>query len=405
MTDETLRLLERAHAEAPNDELVLHRLQDERVRRGLGWHGERTPRGAANGGALWPLKSERGVYEWWFDGVSEVVRIQFVYVPGGEVECEDCRGTRRYFERPCAFCDATGKRSIAPFYLGRFPVTWLEWAAYVAAHPDRGLSMWREARTSGASLTGLASEVLKTYTTHERGRHPVVNVSLDDARAFWAWAELRLPIEAEWKWAALGAPQSCGHSAAGKAHCTDGATRHDGSDYGCSPCPGRALRRFPWGNEPPSPERCTYSRGGDDSWRSGGHWGTAPVVVEGRHAPNCQSISEAKAALEAFKQGISYVGPKGTCTCSAPRLVPARPLGASWCGAHDMAGNVWEFVEGLGVPAACGGSFRGDERSLCATWAPQNLNLFSRRYGETPTEIGIRDDVGFRVALSASVPS
>jgi formylglycine-generating enzyme required for sulfatase activity len=71
------------------------------------------------------------------------------------------------------------------------------------------------------------------------------------------------------------------------------------------------------------------------------------------------------------------------------RLVPARPLGASWCGAHDMAGNVWEWNEDR---TALGGSFRTDLENghpifngAPMGWQPE-----------------ARDDVGFRVALSAS---
>jgi formylglycine-generating enzyme required for sulfatase activity len=48
---------------------------------------------------------------------------------------------------------------------------------------------WRTPEGAGSSLTG-------------RGRHPVVHVSLNDARAFAAWAGGRLPTEVEWEYAA-----------------------------------------------------------------------------------------------------------------------------------------------------------------------------------------------------------
>lgn len=90
------------------------------------------------------------------------------------------------------------------------------------------------------------------------------------------------------------------------------------------------------------------------------------------------------------------------------RMVPARPLGVSWCGAHDMAGNVEEWVlTGPETPqrhraqgrddrffTAIGGSYRS---TLSDEW-PRSVDHLGREYIRTEGE----SDVGFRVALDAS---
>ncbi len=77
---------------------------------------------------------------------------------------------------------------------------------------------------------GVCSEPVNTkaYKRSALANHPVVYVSLEQAREYAAWVGGSLPTEAQWLWA----------------------------------CQGNDRRMYPWGNEPPDTKRANYADNG-----------------------------------------------------------------------------------------------------------------------------------------------
>jgi len=174
--------------------------------------------------------------EEWVNEADEAV---LLYVPGGEYDLGP--GVLSAQEEPIH------RVILSPFWIGKYSVTNRQFGFYIEANPDvREPEYWRNERFN-------------------QPRQPVVGVSWEDAKAYCSWAGLLLPSEAQWEAAARGMDQ----------------------------------RRFPWGNEEPTPEHANFGNRKD------------------RATP-----------------------------------VGAYPRGAGALGALDQAGNVWEWCEDVWDPKA-----------------------------------------------------
>ena len=136
---------------------------------------------------------------------------------------------------------------LSPFWIGKYPVTNEQYGKFLAAQPGKSIPVnWAD----------------KCFNEPNQ---PVVGVSWDEAQSYCHWAGLQLPSEAQWEAAARGTDQ----------------------------------RRFPWGDDEPSPEHANFD------------------------------------------------GREGRTT-----LFGAYPKGAGPFGTLDQAGNVWEWCLDRWDPAA-----------------------------------------------------
>jgi gamma-glutamyl hercynylcysteine S-oxide synthase len=174
---------------------------------------------------------------------------------------------------------------VAPFHMARAPVTNAEWAAFVE---DGGYQrrdwwssqgwVWRTKaqaqqplywQRDGQSWWRQHFDTLVPLEPHA----PVAHVTWYEAEAYCQWAGRRLPTEAEWEMAASAEPTPDGKGITGRK------------------------RRYPWGDEPPTPERANLD--------------------------------------------TRFLG----CVD-----VAAFPAGDSAFGCRQMAGNVWEWTESAFYP-------------------------------------------------------
>lgn len=214
------------------------------------------------------------------------------------------------------------RKSLESFFIYRYEVTNKQYKVFIDATGHRSPPHW-----GGTSFPA------------GKGKHPVVEVSWDDAQAYCRWAGTRLPTEAEWEYAARGAGR-------GKNH---------------------ASRVFPWGDE----------------------WD--------RKLSNNSSLHAGKEICNAadwntwYKGGQESLFPLTSCVGSFPR-------GVSPFGVQDMGGNAWEWCAEIQSPYADQKSDKAADKKMRArrggSWA--NVALHIRSADRQPAR---HDDVNIYTGL------
>jgi formylglycine-generating enzyme required for sulfatase activity len=143
--------------------------------------------------------------------------------------------------------------NLSEFWISRTPITNDQFARFVEATNYQTTAERDGLGWGWTSRESKWNEIEGADWRHPRGpkssiddkdKHPVVQVSWDDAKAYCDWAGLTLPTEQQWEKAARG---------------TDG-------------------RIWPWGNDVPTEEHCNFNRNVSD---------TTPV---GRYSPRGDSL-------------------------------------------------------------------------------------------------------------------
>jgi formylglycine-generating enzyme required for sulfatase activity len=129
---------------------------------------------------------------------------------------------RNYDSEASVFESPVHQVGVSPFFIGRYPVTVFEYDRFIAAGGYGDEKFWEGGGYGEFAEPGHWQQQLR-YPNR-----PVVEVSWYEAAAYCAWAEGRLPTEAEWECAARG---------------------------------GREGVRYPWGNEEPDQFRANYEGG------------------------------------------------------------------------------------------------------------------------------------------------
>ncbi|MEO2036284.1 MAG: formylglycine-generating enzyme family protein [Planctomycetaceae bacterium] len=197
------------------------------------------------------------------------------------------------------------RRTVNPFYIYKYEVTNAQYKAFIDATDHRSPPHWNG----------------KDYPAGKQ-KHPVVEVSWDDAQAYCHWAGTALPTEAQWEIAARGA----------------------------EPAKGQSSRVFPWGN------KWDYTLSNNSS------------IHAGKHLQNAADYN------------VWYEGDQKS-QFPLTSAVGAFPKSVSPFGVHDMAGNAWEWCAEVQAPYPKQNAEDAEDKTLRArrggSWANVALHIRS----------------------------
>lgn len=272
------------------------------------------------------------------------------------------------------------KVTLGAYAIGRFSVTHAEYAAFLAAEPKRRAPKYWVDRTPPAGAEA----------------HPVVHVSLDDARAYAAWVaagtgfRVAIPTAEQWEHAARGPAGTLypwGDSPEVTKQGNELKTR----------CRYNAVTAMAVLTADP-PRQLTFVH--EQSRRRGETVPAASVLsVSSRGSVRGWVDHDAHAAFLDTDVFHAF-GARGGDT--AP--VGSYPEGRSAFGCHDMAGNVWNWTETRIV--ARNGREKGKEVHDIrgGSWYSHVTSCKSVSIGEGREPRGNYNTVGFRLVAAIGEP-